>query len=236
MHATVSIHDVMPHTLDGIHALAGLIPDQQKPKVLLLVVPGVEWSSEQIATLKQLCEKGFSLAGHGWQHRAPCIRGPYHRLHSLFVSRKVAEHLSYSRKELNDMLCRNYDWFAQKKLPAPKTYVPPAWAMGQLKYNDLKALPFRYYENTRGLYDSLTGNYRRLPLAGFEADTRLREFFLRPWNALNHWLASETKPLRISLHPYDLEYRLGQQLRQFIKAIEHWYSVDDIFDPETRTN
>ena len=230
MHATVSIHDVMPHTLNGIYALAELIPDRQKPKVLLLVVPGVEWSAEQIVTLKQLCEEGFPLAGHGWQHRTPYIRGTYHRLHSLFISRQVAEHLSYSKEELNEMLRRNYDWFTQNQLPPPETYIPPAWAMGKLKCKDLKALPFRYYEDTWGLYDSSTDNYKRLPLAGFEADTWLRECFLRPWNTFNRWLASPTKPLRISLHPYDLEYRLDKQLRQFIETIECWYSVSDLFN------
>jgi predicted deacetylase len=229
MHATVSIHDVMPHTLDGIHALAELIPDRHKSKVLLLVVPGVEWSTVQIDQLKQLCDAGFPLAGHGWQHRTPYIRSLYHRLHSLLVSRQVAEHLSYSREELNDLLQRNYEWFTDKKLPFPETYVPPAWAMGKLTHKDLKALPFRYYEDTQGLYDSTTDSYKRLPLAGFEADTRLREYFLRPWNSLNNWLASPTKPLRISLHPYDLDYRLGKQLRHFMEEIDNWYSVSDVF-------
>lgn len=230
MHATVSIHDVMPHTLKGVHDLAALIPELQKPKVLLLVVPGLEWPAKEFDELRQLCGSGFSLAGHGWQHRTPYIRGPYHRLHSLLVSRNVAEHLSYSRDELNDLLRQNYEWFAQNSLPAPKTYVPPAWAMGKLTREDLKALPFHYYEDTQGLYDSLTDDYRRLPLSGFEADTRLRECFLRPWNAFNRWLASPSKPLRISLHPYDLEYRVEKQLRKFIESIEHWHSVSDLFD------
>ena len=230
MHATVSIHDVMPHTLNGVNALAELIPARQRSKVLLLIVPGLDWSSEQLDTLKKLCADGFLPAGHGWQHRAPYIRSRYHRLHSLLISRNVAEHLSYSKKELIDMLQRNYEWFEQQKLPIPETYVPPAWAMGKLARSDLKTLPFRYYENTRGLYDSNTDNYQRLPLAGFEADTGVREHFLRPWNAFNRWLSSPSQPLRISLHPDDLEYRLGQQLRQFIETIETWHSVADIFN------
>ena len=230
MHATVSIHDVMPHTLAGVNSLVKLIPEQQKPKVLLLVVPGLEWSSNQIDTLKKLCDDGFALAGHGWQHRTPHIRSLYHRLHSLLISRQVAEHLSYSQKELSDMLQRNYEWFAQQKLPAPETYVPPAWAMGKLSRENLKTLPFRYYENTSNLYDSATDRCKRLPLVGFEAETWLRESFLRPWNTLNRWLASPAKPLRISLHPDDLDYRLGKQLRQFIESIEDWYSVDEIFN------
>lgn len=230
MHATVSIHDVMPQTLPGINSLAELVPESHRPKVLLLIVPGLDWSPEQINTLKKLCDDGFSLAGHGWHHRTPHIRSVYHRLHSLFISRQVAEHLSYSRQELNDLLQRNYKWFEQQKLPLPETYVPPAWAMGKLTREDFKALPFRHYETTQGLYDSVTDRFKRLPLVGFEADTWLRENFLRPWNALNRRLASASKPLRISLHPYDLDYRLGKQLRRFIESIDHWHSVNDVFE------
>ena len=231
MHATVSIHDVMPHTLPGVHSLVELIPEQQKPKALLLIVPGLEWSSEQMDALKQFRDDGFAIAGHGWQHQAPHIRSFYHRLHSLLVSRQVAEHLSYTREELHALLLRNYEWFEQHKLPLPETYVPPAWAMGKLTGKDFKDLPFRYYETTQGLYDSATDRFKRLPLVGFEADTWLRENFLRPWNSLNRWLSSPTKPLRISLHPYDLDYRLREQLRQFIESIENWRSVSDIFEP-----
>lgn len=229
MHATVSIHDVMPNTLAGVNALAELIPTPQKSKVLLLIVPGLEWSPEQLNTLRKLCDDGFLPAGHGWQHRTPHIRSGYHRLHSLLISRNVAEHLSYSQKELIDILQRNHEWFGQQKLPTPETYVPPAWAMGKLTRADLKTLPFRYYENMQGLYDSETDHYKHLPLAGFEADTGLREHFLRPWNSFNRQLASPRKPLRISLHPNDLDYRLGQQLRQFVETIETWHSVEDIF-------
>ena len=106
----------------------------------------------------------------------------------------------------------------------------PAWAMGKLTRKDLAALPFRYYEDTRGIYDSPSDSYKCLPLAGFEADTRLREYFLRTWNLLNRRLSSSAKPLRISLHPYDLNYRISKQLQQFIGAIEHWYSVSEVFD------
>ncbi len=230
MHATVSIHDVMPHTLSGVQSLVELIPEQQKSKVLLLIVPGLEWSSGQIDILKQFCDDGFALAGHGWHHQTPYIRSFYHRIHSLLVSRQVAEHLSYTRKELYALLQRNYEWFEQQKLPMPEVYVPPAWAMGKLTREDFKMLPFRYYEMTQSLYDSATDRFKRLPLVGFEADTWLRENFLRSWNSLNRWLASSTKPLRISLHPYDLDYRLSKQLRQLIESIENWRSVSDVFE------
>lgn len=234
MHAIVSIHDVMPHTLAGVNSLIALIPEQQKPKVLLLVVPGLDWSPEQIDTLKKLSDDGFELGGHGWRHCTPHISSLYHRAHSLIISRNVAEHLSYSKAELNDLIQRNYEWFEQKALPKPETYVPPAWAMGKLNRDDFKALPFRYYENTRGLYDSEKGCSRRLPLAGFEADTWLRANFLRPWNNLNRWFASSAKPLRISLHPYDLDYRLSQQLRSFIESIETWCSVSSVFENQNK--
>ena len=229
MHATVSIHDVMPHTLEGVRALIHHIPDEKRHKVLLLIVPGVEWTPEQIDKLKRFRDEGFLFAGHGWQHRTPHIRGVYHRLHSLLISRNVAEHLSYTTDELTDLLRQNYDWFAQQGLPSPETYAPPAWAMGKLTRKHLRELPFRYYEDTQGFYDSQSDNYKRLPLSGFEADTWLRENFLRLWNSINRSLSSPKKPLRISLHPYDLDYRVSDQLQRFIRSIEHWYSNGDIF-------
>ena len=230
MHAIVTIHDVMPHTLDGVCALTELIPPEQRSKIALLVVPGVQWETNQIERVRQLNESGFSLAGHGWQHCTPHIRGIYHRLHSLLISRKVAEHLSYSRKELFEVLQRNYEWFKKHRFPAPDFYVPPAWAMGKLSREDLTALPFRYYEDSQGIFDSNSNCYRRLPLTGFEADTALREYFLRFWNLFNIRISSSSNPVRISLHPYDLEYRLEPQLRQFISKVTHWHSVNEIFD------
>lgn len=228
MHATVTIHDVMPQTLEGVCALARLIPSDQRPKVALLVVPGLPWSISQIERIRQLNDSGFPLAGHGWQHHTTNIRSFYHRLHSLLASRKVAEHLSCSKEELSKMLQRNYEWFEQHQFPAPDFYVPPAWAMGKLSRQDLKALPFRYYEDSQGIFDSYNNHYRRLPLTGFEADTLLREYFLRLWNPLNVWVSSASRPVRISLHPYDLDYRLGTQLKKFINKITNWYSVHEV--------
>ena len=77
MHATVTIHDVMPHTLEGVRALARLVPSDQRPKVALLVVPGVPWQADQIECIRQLNDSGFPLAGHGWQHYTPNIRSLY---------------------------------------------------------------------------------------------------------------------------------------------------------------
>lgn len=229
MHAIVTIHDVMPQTLDGVCALAELIPPSQRQKVPLLVVPGVPWSDSQIDRVRQLHDSGFSLAGHGWQHHTENIRGIYHRLHSLLGSRTVAEHLSSSKEELYGMLRRNYEWFAHHQFAAPDFYVPPAWAMGKLSRKDLQVLPFRYYEDSQGIFDSDRNRYRHLWLTGFEADTAAREYFLRLWNPLNAWGASASRPVRVSLHPYDLDFRLGSQLRQYINKITYWCSVREVF-------
>lgn len=229
MHAIVSIHDVMPTTLDGVCALAELIPNRYRPKVPLLVVPGMEWTTRDIDQLKQLSDSGFTLAGHGWQHLTPTIRGVYHRLHSLLISRQAAEHLSFSRTDLFAILEDNSQWFALHQLPTPNFYIPPAWALGALTRDDLKILPFRYYEDILGIFDSETGEYRRLPLMGFEADTVFRQHFLSFWNLFNEKISSSARPVRVALHPQDLNYRLAHQLHLLADKIESCHAVSEIF-------
>jgi hypothetical protein len=55
-------------------------------------------------------------------------------------------------------------------------------------------------------------------MVGFEADTPMRAFFCRAWNRLNLMVAGSSKPIRVAIHPQDLELRLGEDLRQFISG------------------
>ena len=230
----VSVHDVMPSTLDRVASLLAFIEAKdgiQPDAVDLLVVPGAEWDEETLARLREWVAKGYRLAGHGWTHRAERIRGFYHRLHSVVISRDVAEHLALSRDELRDLVQCCYCWFADNELPSPATYVPPSWAMGALRRRDLDELPFRYYETLSGIYDSAAGVFRRVPLIGFEADTALRASLLHVTNALNGAMAQLSgRPLRIGLHPHDLHLRMvGAVERLFQQPIEA-RSCDDCLD------
>ena len=156
----VSIHDVMPETLDKVddilQRLAGTVT-LTPGTVTLLVVPGRDWSADDIAVLRRWADAGHELAGHGWVHEVEHIRGIRHRLHSLFISRNVAEHLALDARGICRLVEDCHGWFVRKGLPAPTMYVPPAWAMGRIGTDDLEKLPFRYYETLSGIYDAEAG-------------------------------------------------------------------------------
>lgn len=224
----ISIHDVMPHTLSRVERLLECsLNDIAPANVLLLVVPGLDWSSSQIKTLQTWQQVGYELAGHGWQHRIRRCSSAYHRLHSLLISRDAAEHLSLSGTELNALIEANAAWFPANGLVPPQVYVPPAWAVGELDLTLLRDCGFRCLETTTGLVDLHSGTRRRLPLVGFEADTRLRAGFLRLWNRLNASMANEARPLRLSIHPFDDEYRIADQMTRLIREAQpvHWSTL-----------
>ena len=212
--ALFSIHDVMPSTLDATEAIYKRLNDAGIARVTLLVVPDTGWESASLARLRVLQERGADLAGHGWRHRARYIRNFRHWLHSVFISRDVAEHLALDRGGVIKLMQDCYDWFAENGLQVPTLYVPPAWAMGRVRREDLDMLPYRRFETLYGIYDSDDREYRRSPMIGFEADTPFRAFACRFWNRLN--LRSARQPLRFSIHPADPELLLGDDLEHLI--------------------
>lgn len=217
--AILSIHDLMPDTLPRVLGIVELLRDEGAPPATLLVVPGRRWSGESLAWLRRLEEEGYPLAAHGWEHSAPRPRTLWHRLHARLISRDQGEHLSRSRAELVEMVRRSAAWFDEVGLIRPGLYVPPAWALGALTRTDLVDLPFRRYEVLPGLIDGETGRLHLLPLAGFEADTRTRKRSLRVFNRLNVSLALRTgRPLRISIHPFDLGHLLSRDLVGLIRG------------------
>lgn len=229
MRALISIHDVMPETLDRVGALLARIPEPARHGLVLLVVPGRNWQAQQIARLAQWQRQGLELAGHGWHHRSETIDSFYHRWHARFISRNAAEHLSLPRTALCQLLADCWHWFEQHRLSPPKLYVPPAWALGALRRDDLAASPFRYFETTTGLYDSRYRVRRRLPLVGYEADTLARQWGLRCWNLVNRQLATSARPLRLALHPFDAELCLAGDLEHDLSQLTGGVSVRDIF-------
>jgi len=221
----------MPETFGRVRRILSLLEERGAPPATLLVVPGKEWTSELLDELRLLGENGHALAGHGWCHKAtPGPRSLYHRLHSALVSRNEAEHLSRSPTELVARIRRCYEWFPSVDLPEPDLYVPPAWAMGALPLSDLGSLPFRWYEILRGFVDGATGRVSWLPLAGFEADTTFRELSLRLWNGLNVvWARRVWSPLRISIHPFDLDLLLAGNLEKMVQAPWTFVREPEIF-------
>lgn len=227
----VSIHDVMPETLEHCRQLLAMLDAAHVDTVTLLVVPGKQWSPADLQVLRQWQDQGIHLAGHGWHHRAAPPRTVYHKLHSLLLSRLAAEHLSLGRDQISQLICDCHDWFARHDLIPPALYVPPAWALGELPKSDLRDLPFSCVELLDGVLDSDNGRYQRLPLSGYEADTAWRAASLGIWNRVNQLSATlGGKPLRIGIHPFDAELRLHRQMRDQINACTRFISYPELFD------
>ena len=236
-HAIVSVHDVMPATFERVRRILSLLEKAGVPPPTLLVVPGKDWTPDLLSILRTLAQGGHPLAGHGWNHKAPSKkRNLFHRGHALLISRNEAEHLSRPPTELGDLVRRCHDWFSSVDLPTPELYVPPAWALGSLRIEDLRDLPFRWYEILRGLVDAQTGRIRWLPLAGFEADTTFRQVSLRLWNGLNSVMAKRWGgPLRISIHPGDLDLLLAEDVGRMIREPWHFVSEAEVMEASPRT-
>lgn len=224
MRALISVHDVMPETLPRVERLVEMLREHDHRAVTLLVVPGREWRGADLETLARWQGEGAELAAHGWYHEAATIRRPFHLLHAAVMSRRAAEHLSLGADAIAALMRRAADWFRDNGLDPPDSYVPPAWALGRIDRRALRDLPYRQIEVTRGMIDVETGRLWRLPLVGFEADTALREHFLRVWNGLQCRRARRASvPLRIGIHPHDPELRLGRDLRRLLA--EDWQSL-----------
>lgn len=217
--ALFSIHDVMPETMTLVADALARLRACGADTVTLLVVPGRLWQEKELAQLRAWSRDGCELAGHGWVHRRGPIRTWGHRLHSLFLSRDAAEHLSRPREEVVAMVARCGEWFAEHELPRPELYVPPAWALGAMHPEDLSETPFRYLETLGGVYDATTRRHHSLPLVGFEADTLARAVPLRLFNAASRcWARWRRAPLRIGIHPHDFSLRLAATIEPLARG------------------
>lgn len=226
LRAHATIHDVRPDTLDRVARLLDLLRPAGS-RVALLVVPGLDWTAAGVSRLAAWAEAGYELAGHGWVHgRAP--RTLYHRLHALVISRDQAEHLSATREEIRSLVARGRAWFDDHDLPAPTYYVPPAWALGALHPADLSELGYRVAEVQWGFHDLEGGGFHRTPLIGFEADTRIREWALGVFNAAQVAVARRGgRPLRLGLHPFDLELRRAEEAVRRVGEVDAWLSTEE---------
>lgn len=231
MKALVSIHDLMPETMDRVQPILDWLKARSVPPVTLLVVPDKAWSTEGLDQLRRLAAAGHPLAAHGWRH-ATEPRRPWHRLHAALISRNVAEHLALDSTGIRNLMQQSQRWFPEHALPAPKLYVPPAWALGSIRPAHLAELPYAQIETTSGLLQrDPAGGYtmKKLPLTGYEADTAFRAAALRKWNRWQARSAEKTdRPLRISIHPDDFHLRLRDQLETQIGRVNNFFSYDSL--------
>ena len=217
----------MPSTLDDVELSIALLSEARIQRVALLVVPGVQWRDYDLRRLHGLVNNGHEIVAHGWHH-STSPRRIYHRLHARLLSRNVAEHLALGSQEIVDLMWRSQDWFRQQGMPCPDAYVPPAWALGSLRHDDLPHQPFSVVETFRGVrVREKNGVYinKFLPLLGFEADTPLRAGLLDNWNRLQLcWVRRRGISPRIAIHPFDHRLKMAQRLRGTLAL--GWLSKD----------
>lgn len=218
----------MPETIDRVKELLTWLQNNEIPPVALLIVPRTTWSEPDLQWLRQLADLGHELVAHGWSHQT-IPRKIQHRIHALLISRNVAEHLDLNPSEVFELMHLSANWFIQNRLPAPVTYVPPAWALGPLKPSDWPRLPYRIIENTRGFIHTGKEEQISLPLTGFEADNWIRKTFLQLWNQRQASISAKSgKPLRISIHPNDRQLRLAEQMDELISLPSQFLSYRDL--------
>ncbi|MBS3779284.1 MAG: polysaccharide deacetylase family protein, partial [Desulfovermiculus sp.] len=227
--AVVSIHDVMPRTLPQVEKVILFLHAHEVRAFTLLIVPGKDWTDSQITLLQKWQDNGAELAGHGWEHRVSDREGAWHSVHARVISRNEAEHLSRTRQEIENTICRCYEWFEQVGLDKPFLYVPPAWAMGGLPRKDLFRLPFDFYETLTGVFDVRNNSHRYMPLTGYMADTAIRILCLKVLNAVN--LAWPVGPYRIAIHPDDLHLPLRPYLSRHLARFDHFMTYRDMKHP-----
>ena len=202
----------MPSTLEKVSELVHICRQNSVKCPTLLIVPGLDWTVTQIDQVKRWSDEGCELAGHGWLHRHSGIKTWWHRFHSTFLSRDVAEHLSLSKEGVIQLMEQCGDWFQSNRISLPKLYVPPAWALGDIQQQDLKRQPFQMIETFRGLWVKCE-TFQPLPLLGFEADTWVRVLALSVFNRMNQFQAGEL-PIRVGIHPFDHDLILSKSLHR----------------------
>ncbi len=207
----LSIHDVMPRTLPLVADLITATHNHGWPPPVLLVVPDAGWDAAGIQQLRAWQAAGHELAGHGWQHQITHYGGLWHRLHSAFISRDVAEHLSLDSEAILALMRRCFAWFDSQGLESPSLYVPPAWALGRLPLARLPEQPFTQVETLRGIYSVSDRRWRYRALLGYEAGNGLQRLALQVSNAINRKRAPQAG-LRIGLHPHDANLPLVDAL------------------------
>lgn len=230
MRAILSIHDVMPTTLTQVERIIDQVPADFRHNIMLLIVPGLSWEVDDIAKLKKWSKMGMALAGHGWLHKTGRIDSIWHKIHSALVSRDVAEHLSLTASEELQLMQRNRAWFAQHDLPVCDWYVPPAWAFGRLAINQRVRSGYRYFESTFFVYDGQESVHHFLPMVGYEADTLFRKYVVRIWNFANR-LLGRWRPIRMGIHPHDLELRLAKDLVADLQRLSNVESYNRALTP-----
>ncbi len=227
----VSLHDVSPSTFERVRCQMEELAALNVDRVSLLVIPHYH-SQERINENKEICEwlkrlqaDGHEIVLHGWHHgsskfkvRSSKFSPASHWFYKNIYTTGEAEFLDLDYAEASKRIADGLVIFRELNFEV-KGFIAPAWLMNTEVERAAKDHGFLYTNTISELIHLPSG--RRHPARSCVWSTRAgwRRICSRAWNVLLFDQLERTSPLRISLHPSDLEYpAIWGQIKRLIYA------------------
>lgn len=226
----VSLHDVTLRTLDRVQRQIEELAALDVHQTSLLVVPRYH-EQERLDENGEACERlrGFQSAGHemvlhGWVHQAPAavdhpcgLRFPGAWFYQNCYTAGEAEFLSLSRDEAAARIQDGLVLLRQAGL-APVGFIAPAWLMNAAACQAAADRQLLYTNTISEIIHLPDGRRHRTRSCVWSTRAGWRRAASLVWNALLFQRLQRVDPLRISLHPGDLEHpAIWRQVKTLIR-------------------
>lgn len=226
----VSLHDVTPSTFARVRRQVESLSGLGVTRTSLLAIPHYHAKEKLrddpslVSWLKTRQEEGHEVVLHGWLHQISDLKSqisnsrPGRWFYENLYTAGEAEFLHLGYDEAHARMAQGLDMFRDLGLKA-RGFIAPAWLMNPEVELAAKAHGFAY-TNTISEIVALS-NGRRLPSRSCVWSTRAawRRICSLGWNRLLFARLRDAEPLRISLHPSDLEYpAIWRQISHLIRS------------------
>jgi predicted deacetylase len=223
----VSLHDVTPAHLGRLERAETLLRDTGVTAVAYFLVPDFH-RRHPIAddtSFRAWClrPRPYSIEWvlHGYYHLEDAVTSGSSGLSAAIARRTMTagegEFLALSTDEQRNRLIRGREAVASIVGVAPRAFVAPAWLFNRTLPPLLAELGFRYTEDHLTVMDAQVGTVRRCPAVTWATRSTIRRVGSRVVGPITYEIARRLGPLRIALHPFDLDHpRTADQARRLI--------------------
>jgi len=227
LQALVSLHDVTPAHLDRLDRAEALFREAGVAHVAYFLVPDFHRAHSIAAdtAFKAWCARprpySIEWVLHGYYHLEDAKASQSRRL-SAEIARQTmtageGEFLALSACEQRERLIRGREAFESIVGVAPRVFVAPAWLFQKTLPPLLAELGFRYTEDHLAVRDVQAGASRRCPAVTWATRSTIRRVGSRVVCPIAYEIARRLGPLRIAVHPLDLDHaRTADQARRLI--------------------
>ncbi len=235
----VSLHDVTPSTFDRVRRQVDELASFGVTRTSLLAVPcyhGNEKLGDDPALVKWLCARqseGHEVVLHGWLHQISNLKSlsrrggdqisnpspsPLSWFYRNLYTAGEAEFLTLNHGEARALIGHGLAMFNELGLRA-RGFIAPAWLMNP-EVERAAADQGLAYTNTISELVRLPGGKRHATRSCvWSTRAAWRRECSLAWNALLFRRLHDVEPLRISLHPSDLEYpAVWRQIKGLIQS------------------